>query len=57
MYLWLCWIFIAAHGLSLALASGVYFSSWWFSSSEAQAPAAWASVAVARGPSSCDTWA
>ena len=29
MYLWLCWIFIAAHGLSLALASGVYISSWW----------------------------
>ena len=26
IYFWLCWVFIAAHGLSLVVASGGYFS-------------------------------
>ena len=36
IYFWLCWVFIAAHGLSLVAVSGDYsslcytgFSSWW----------------------------
>ena len=27
-YFWLCWVFVAAHGLSLVVASGVYSSLW-----------------------------
>ena len=36
IYFWLCWVFVAAHGLSLVVASGGYsslrckgFSLWW----------------------------
>ena len=59
-YFWLCWVFIAAHGLSLVAASGGYsslrcagFSCGGFSCCRAWALGAQASVAVARGLSSC----
>ena len=36
LFIWLCWVFIAVHGLSLVVASGGYsslrcvgFSLWW----------------------------
>ena len=28
IYFWLCWVFVAAHGLSLVAASGGYSSLW-----------------------------
>ena len=50
-YFRLCWVFIAAHGLSLVAASGGY------SSLQARAPGTQASVVVARGLSSCGSQA
>ena len=66
IYLWLCWVFIAAHGLSLVVASGGYsslrctgFSLQWLlllrsMGSRAQAQQLWltGSVVVAHGLSS-----
>ena len=61
-YFWLCWVFVAAHGLfsscgewdhSLLRCAG--FSSRWplLSCCEARAKGTWASVVVARRLSSC----
>ena len=53
------WVFVAAHGLSLVVASRGYSSLGWvgFSCCGAQALGARASVVVARGLSSCGSWA
>ena len=71
-YFWLCWVFIAARGLSLAAASGGYsllrcagFSWLWLillrSMGSRRASfssfSTRASVVAARGLSSCGTWA
>ena len=60
---WLHWVFIAAHGLSLVVASGGYSSGGvqashcsGFSCCGVRALGVRASVAVARGFSSCGTW-
>ena len=60
MYVWLCWVFVAARGLSLVAASGATLrcGAWashcgGFSCCGAQAVGAQASVVVARGLSSC----
>ena len=60
IYFWLCWVFIAVHGLSVVVASGVslHCGAWashcsGFSCCRAQDLGAWASVVVARGLSSC----
>ena len=54
IYLWLHWVFVAMHRLSLVAASGGYSSLWCagFSCCGARALGAPASVAVARGLSS-----
>ena len=64
IYLWLHWVFIAAYGLSLVVASGASLrcSAWvshcsGFSCCGARALGAWASVVVAHGLSSCGLWA
>ena len=71
IYFWLCWVFVAACGLSLVAASRGYsslrcagFSLRWLlllrstgSRCGAQALGAWASVVVACGLSSCGSWA
>ena len=62
IYLWLRWVFVAAHGLSLVAESGGYSSlrashCGGFSCCGAQALGAQASVVVARGLSSCGSWA
>ena len=56
IYLWLCWVFVAVHGLSLVAASESYsllrcvgVSLWWLLLFEAWALGVWASVVVARG--------
>ena len=49
IYLWLCWVFVAAHGLSLVAVTGG------FSCCGARALGTWASVVVARGLSSRGT--
>ena len=61
IYFWLCWVFIAVHGLSLVVESGDYslVVVCWFLSAVASLVAehrlygAGASVAVARGLSHC----
>ena len=57
---WLCWVFIAAHGLSLVAANRgssslqcVGFSLWWLIFFVEPGLQAQASVTVARGLSSC----
>ena len=59
IYFWLRWVFVAARGLSLVVASGGYSSlrCVGFSCCGARALGAWASVVVARGLSSCGLWA
>ena len=61
---WLRWVFVAARRLSLVAASGATLrcSAWashcgGFSCCGAWALGTWASVVVARGLSSCGTWA
>ena len=61
---WLHWVFIAARGLSLVVASGGYSSLWctgfslqWLLLLGARVLGAWASVVVACGLSSCGSWA
>ena len=56
-YFWLCWVFIAAHGLSLVMATGGYsslqctdFSLWWLL-------LLWSTVSRWAGFSSCGTQA
>ena len=56
IYLWLCWVFISAHGLSLVAASRGYsllrcvgFSLGWLLLLRRMALGAWASVLVAHG--------
>ena len=56
---WTHWVFVAALGLSLIAASGVYlllqrtgFSSWWLFLSRSTGSRSWASVVVACGLSS-----
>ena len=53
------WVFVAACGLSLVVASGGYASQWCagFSCCRARALGARASVVAARGLSSCGVWA
>ena len=59
IYLWLRWVFVAAHGLSLVAARATLRCGVWashcggFSCCGARAPGAWASVVVAHGLSSC----
>ena len=64
MYFWLCWVRVAAHGVSLVAARGAtlccgaqtsHCGS--FSCCGARALGAWASVVVARGLSNCGSWA
>ena len=58
MYIfWLHWVFVAAHGLSLVVASGGYsllwctvFSLWWLL-------LLWSTGSRHTGFSSCNTWA
>ena len=47
IYFWLCWVFVAVHGLSLVVARGGHSSLWSTGSRCA------GSVVVARGLSSC----
>ena len=62
---WLCWVFVAARRLSPVMASGRHsslqcagFSLWWLLfCCLGRALAAWTSVVVARGLSSCGSWA
>ena len=62
IYFWLCWVFVAACGLSLVVASGGYslcgvrasHCSGFFCCG-ARALGMWASVVVARGLGSCGT--
>ena len=63
-YFWLLWVFVVARGLSLVAVSGGYsslrcegFSLPWFSCCRARTLGTWASVVVARGLSSCGSWA
>ena len=63
-YFWLCWVFIAVHGLSLVAVSGGYSSCGvrashcsGFSCCRAQALGARASVVAARGLGSCGSHA
>ena len=63
-YFWLRWVFVAAHGLSVVAARGSYSLLWCagfplggFSCYRAQALGVQASVVVARGLSSCGSWA
>ena len=56
IYFWLCWVFIATHGLSLVVESGAYSSlvvrgllTAVASRCGARALGAWASVVVVRG--------
>ena len=60
MYFWLHWVFVAAYGLSLVVASGATLccGAWvshcgGFSCCRARALGTWASVVAARGLSSC----
>ena len=68
IYYWLCWVFVAMHGLSLVVASGGYSLLWcagfslqwllllWSTGSRCVdfgSCGAWASAAVARRLSSC----
>ena len=64
IYFWLCWVFVAVHGLSLVEVSGGYssmrcavFSLQWLLFCGARALGTQASVVVARGLSSCGLWA
>ena len=56
IYFWLCWVFVAARGLSLVVESGGYsllqcagFSLWWL--------LLWSTGSRRSGFSSCGTWA
>ena len=60
IYFWLCWVFVAACGLSLVAARGVYsslrcvgFSLLWLLLLRSTGSSTQASVVVARGLSSC----
>ena len=63
IYFWLCWVFVAAHRLSLVVGVGATLRcSAWAShcggfSCGARAPGARPSVVVVRGLSSCGSWA
>ena len=63
IYFWLCWVFVAAHGLSLAVASGGYSSLWcvgfslWWLLLRSTGSRHVGSVVAARGLSSCGLWA
>ena len=64
IYLWPCWVIMAACGLSLVAESGGYFSlrlqashRGGFSGCRAQALGAWASLVAAHRLSNCDAWA
>ena len=59
-YLWLCWVFVAACGLSLVSVSGGYsllrcvgFSLWWLLLLRSTGSRHAGSVVVARGLSIC----
>ena len=60
IYFWLCWVFVAAHGFSLVVASRGYsllqykgFSLWWLLLLQSMALGMWASVVVTCRLSSC----
>ena len=58
IYFWLCWVFVAARGLSLVAASGACSCGAWASHwGGFSCCGARASVVVARGLSSCGSWA
>ena len=64
IYLWLHWVFIAACGLSLVVASGSYtslwcagFSLWWLLLLQSMGSRHTALVVVAQGLSSCGSQA
>ena len=64
IYFIIHWVFAVTHGLSLVAASGGYsslrcagFSLWWFLLLRSTGSGAQASVVVARGLSSCGSWA
>ena len=64
IYFWLHWVFVAVHGLSLVAASGgnsslqcTGFSLRWLLLLQSTGSRQWASVVVARGLSSCNSWA
>ena len=54
IYFWLCWVFTAAHRLSLVAASGLLVA---VGCCEARALGGWASVVVVHRLSSCGSWA
>ena len=56
IYFWLCWVFVAAHGLSLVVVSGGYSSLWcvgfslqWLLLLQSMGSRCAGSVVVARG--------
>ena len=64
IYFWLRWVFVAAHGLSLVVASGGYyslqcmsFSLWWLLLLWSMGSRHVGLVVVACGLSSCGSWA
>ena len=57
IYFWLCWVFVAAHGLSLVVASWGYSSLWYVCSSLPWLLPLWSMGSRRTGFSSCGTWA
>ena len=57
IYFWLCWVFIAACGLSLVAASGGYSSLWCMGFSFWWLLLLWSTGSRHMGFSSCGTWA
>ena len=57
IYFWLCWVFLAAHGLSLVAASGGYSSLWCAGFSWRWLLLLWSTGSRCADFSSCGTWA
>ena len=57
IYFWLCWVFAAARGLSLAVASRDYSLLWCASFSLRWLLLLWSTGSRHAGFSSCDSWA
>ena len=57
IYLWLCWVFVAVHGLSLVAVSGVYSSLWCVGFSLRWLLLLRSTGSRHAGSSSCGTWA
>ena len=57
IYFWLHWVFVAAHGLSLVVASGDYSSLWCTGFSLRWLLLLWSTGSRCVGFSTCGTWA